>query len=180
MFVSLSVKAVHLELVTGLTTETFIAALRRFIACRGHPTVIWSDHGTNFVGANNQLKEFIKFIKDKDTKGKITDFCASRNIEWRFIPERSPHFGGLWEVAVKSMKFHLKRITSEVKLTYEDMSTFICQIEACLNSRPLIPLNHTDNVSIDVLTPGHFLIGHSLVALPDKSNPSQSISLLRR
>ena len=60
VFVSLSVKAVHLELVSDLTTEAFIAALRRFMARRGHPSMIWSDNGTNFRGANRELREFLK------------------------------------------------------------------------------------------------------------------------
>ena len=51
VFVSLSVKAVHLELVSDLTTDAFLASLRRLIARRGKPSLIWSDHGTNFVGA---------------------------------------------------------------------------------------------------------------------------------
>ena len=73
-------------------------------------------------------------------------------IEWRFIPERSPHFGGIWESAVKSMKYHLRQITSDVKFTFEEMSTVLCQIEACMNSRPLIPLNQTDDSIAEVLT----------------------------
>ena len=181
LFVSLSIKAVHLEIVSDLTTEAFIAALRRFISRRGHPTLIWSDNGTNFVGADNQLKDLFHFMKTRTTVETIAEFCASRNVEWRFIPERSPHFGGLWEAAVKSMKFHLRRIVGDVKLTFEEMSTVICQIEACLNSRPLIPLCNSDcNDEADVLTPGHFLIGHQLTALPDKSNADSEITTMRR
>ena len=82
LFVSLAVKAVHLELVTYLTSEAFIAALRRFIARRGHPSLMWSDNGTNFVGANRQLKELFQFIKQQTTEEAIIEFCSSRNIEW--------------------------------------------------------------------------------------------------
>lgn len=102
IYVSLSVKAVHLELVSDLTSEAFIAALRRFIACRGYPSLLWTDNGTNFVGADRQLKELFQFIKSQSTVRAISEFCSSKSIEWRFIPERSPHFGGLWEAAVKS------------------------------------------------------------------------------
>ncbi len=56
LFVCLAVKAVHLELVSDLTTDAFVAALRRFVARRGCPTLIWSDHGSNFVGAKRELK----------------------------------------------------------------------------------------------------------------------------
>ena len=134
LFVSLTVKAVHLELVSDLTTEAFIATLRRFIGRRGLPTLILSDHGTNFVGANREIKHLFQFLKDEHSQITISNFCASQMIEWRFIPERAPHFGGLWESAVKSMKTHLRRVTSSVKLTFEEMTTILCQIEACLNS----------------------------------------------
>ena len=123
IFVSLSVKAVHLELVSDLTTDAFVAALRRFIARRGKPSLIWSDHGTNFVGAARELKEFINFFQNQKTQGSISEFCAIQNITWQFIPERTPHFGRLWEVAVKRMKTHLTRVVGETKLTFEEFAT---------------------------------------------------------
>jgi hypothetical protein len=112
VFVSLTVKAVHLEAVSDLTTEAFIATLRRFIARRGKPSLIWSDHGSNFVGAARELRELFDFLKQQKSEEVISEFCSSQNIVWDFIPERAPHFGGLWEAAVKSMKTHLKRVVS--------------------------------------------------------------------
>ena len=85
VFVSLSVKAVHLELVSDLTTEAFIAALRRFTARRGKPSLIWSDHGSNFVGAIRELKVMFDFLKLQTTQGVISDFCSSQNIDWRVL-----------------------------------------------------------------------------------------------
>ena len=82
VFVSLSVKAVHLEAVSDLTTEAFIACLRRFVARRGKPKTIWSDHGTNFVGAKRQLAEMSQFLRQQDTNKVIVDFCSSQNIVW--------------------------------------------------------------------------------------------------
>ena len=107
VFVSLSVKAVHLELVSELTTEAFIACLRRFVSRRGKPQVIWSDNGTNFVGANRELSEIFNFLKQQVVQEKVSDFCSSERIKWKFIPQCAPHFGGLWEAAVKSTKIHL-------------------------------------------------------------------------
>ena len=179
VFVSLSVKAVHLELVSDLTSEAFIACLRRFVARRGKPSLILSDHGTNFIGANRELKEFVDFLKHQRTQGAISEFCSTQHMQWKFIPEHAPHFGGLWEAAVKSMKTHLKRIVSSVKLTFEEFTTVLTQIEACLNSRPLVPLSCDDD-GIDVLTPGHFLIGRPLESLPDPAFSYRSVSLLRR
>ena len=179
VFVSLSVKAVHLEAVTDLTTDAFIAALRRFIARRGKPSMIWSDHGTNFVGANREIQDLIKFLKQQRTAAVVSQFCSAQGIAWKFIPERAPHFGGLWEAAVKSMKRHLRRVMSEVKLTFEELTTLLTQIEACLNSRPLAPLP-SEGDSLEPLTPGHFLIGRSLEALPDPPASFHPLSLLRR
>ncbi len=101
VFVSLSVKAVHLELVSDLTTEAFIACFRRFIARRGRPSLVWSDHGSNFVGASRHLKELLfEFLQEQESRKVISNFCTDQNIVWDFIPERAPHFGGLWEAAV--------------------------------------------------------------------------------
>ena len=109
IFVSLAVKAVHVELVSDLTTEAFLATLRQFIARHGVPTLIWSDHGTNFVGAKREFKELYQFLEQGKLQGILSDFCASRNIEWRFLPEHGPHLGGLWEVAIKIVKKHIRR-----------------------------------------------------------------------
>ena len=179
VFVALSVKAVHLELVSDLTTEAFLACLRRFIARRGKPSLVWSDHGSNFVGAARELKDLVKFLDQQKTQKVVSEFCSTQRIQWQFIPERAPHFGGLWEAAVKSLKTHLKRIVGEVKLTFEELSTVLTQIEACLNSRPLVAFPGSED-GIEALTPGHFLVGRPLESFPDPSFSYQSLSLLRR
>ena len=178
VFVSLSVKAVHLELVTDLTSEAFIACLKRFISRRGLPSLIWSDNGTNFTGAARDLKELYHFLKQSSTQDDISHYLSDNHITWRFIPQHAPHFGGIWEAAIKSMKTHLRRILGNVKLTYEELSTLLIQIEACLNSRPLTPIADDDD-GIEALTPGHFLIGKPLTALPEVA-PPESLSLLKR
>ena len=119
-------------------------------------------------------------VADRATQGAVSDFCSTCNIQWKFIPERAPHFGGIWESAVKGVKTHLKRIVSPVKLTFEEFSTVLSQIEACLNSRPLTPMNSPDDDGVTVLTPGHFLIGKPLVALPNSQLSYRSMSLLKR
>ncbi|XP_008182365.1 uncharacterized protein LOC103309228 [Acyrthosiphon pisum] len=109
-------------------------------------------------------------------KDRIHQFMTNHEITWHFIPPRAPHFGGLWEAAVRSIKKHLNRNVALVKLTYDEFYTLLVQIEACLNSRPLTPLS-TDPLDLSVLTPGHFLIGDSLVSLPepDISNVAQNL-----
>lgn len=122
---------------------------------------IYSDNGTNFVKANKELKELHNMFTTATEVEKIANMLAGQGISWHFIPPRAPHFGGLWEAAVKSFKYHCKRIIGNALLTFEEFSTISTQIEAILNSRPLIPLSE-DPTDLSVLTPGHFLIGVSL------------------
>ena len=91
---------------------------------------------------------------------------AQDGVAWTFIPPRAPHFGGLWEAAVKAFKHHLKRVVGEAKLTFEEFTTLSTQIEACLNSRPLSSLSR-DPQELTALTPGYFLIGTAPTALPE-------------
>lgn len=86
-------------------------------------------------------------------------------INWNFNPPRTPHFGGIWEAAVKALKHHLRRVIGETLLSYEELSTLICEIEALLNSRPVTPTS-SDPKDLNVFTPGHFLIGESLLSIP--------------
>ena len=178
VFVSLSTKAVHLELVSDLTTDAFIACLRRFISRRGKPRVIWSDHGSNFVGAARELRELFEFLTQQKTEKTVSEFCSTQEIQWDFIPEHAPHFGGIWEAAVKSFKLHLRRIVGEVKLTFEELTTVLTQIEGFLNSRPLVAIPNSEG--LEALTPGNFLIGRPIEALPDPKSSFASPSLVRR
>ncbi|XP_011171251.2 uncharacterized protein LOC105203984 [Solenopsis invicta] len=165
VFVCFSTKAVHLEIVTDLTSETFLGAFKRFMSRRGRPSCMYSDNGTTFVGARKQIKELYNCINDHDTRLAMQRFMRDNEIEWRFIPPHAPHVGGLWEAAVKSAKSHINRVLGNANLTYEEMQTVLCEVEAVLNSRPLIPLSDYPN-DLHCITPGHFLIGAALYSFP--------------
>ena len=167
IFVCFATKAVHLELVSDLTTDAFLAALRRFVSRRGLPTDIHSDNGTNFIGAKNDLADLYRFLSAETTSSSIQAYLLSNRINWHCIPERAPHFGGLWEAAVKSTKHHLRRVIGLQRLDFEEFSTILTQIEACLNSRPLCATTSHSQDGILVLTPGHFLVGRPLQAYPE-------------
>ena len=136
IFVCFTTKAAHLEAVSDLTTEAFIAALKRFVSRRGLSQELFSDNGSNFIGAANDLKDFYSFLSSQPFQNSFSHFLLSQKIVWHFSPERAPHFGGLWEAAVRSTKHHLKRVVGLQRLTFEELTTLLCQIECCLNSRP--------------------------------------------
>lgn len=155
VFVCMATKAVHLELVSDLSTSAFLAALRRMIARRGKPGHIYSDNGTNFVGASRVLDREMEELKHTFNQEFMAE-VAEMEINWHFNAPSWPTAGGLWEAAVKSLKYHLKRVIGEQKLTYEELTTILTQIEACLNSRPLCTISE-DPEDLNYLTPSHFL-----------------------
>ena len=107
LFACLAVKAAHIELVKDLSTPMFMAALQRFISRCGVPSHVYSDHDTNFVGADRELNELYQWLDRQHVQTEIQDSSCNLAIEWHFILEHSPHSGGLWEAAVKSTKVHL-------------------------------------------------------------------------
>ncbi|CAK9821001.1 hypothetical protein ANTPLA_LOCUS11030 [Anthophora plagiata] len=167
IFICLATKAVHIELVSDLSTDAFLAALRRFFARRGKSTDLYSDNATNFVGANHNLRDLHELLQSKTHNDYIKHHLVNENINWHFIPPRAPHFGGLWEAAVKSFKYHLIRVLGNTLLTYEAFNTCIIEIEAILNSRPITPLS-SDPTDYTALTPGHFLIGDAITNIPER------------
>ncbi|XP_062556659.1 uncharacterized protein LOC134221482 [Armigeres subalbatus] len=164
VFVCLSTKAVHLELVGNLSTESFIASLKRFAARRGVLKNIYCDNATNFVGARRILNEFLQLFKSQQNRLDVTRQCSTEGIQFSFIPPRSPHFGGIWEAAVKSLKTHLRRTLANALVTTEQFHTLLTQVEALLNSRPLTQLSNSPE-DLDVLTPDHFLAHRPLTPL---------------
>ena len=154
VFICCTIKAVHLEVTSDLSSETFIAALDRFLSRRGNVKHIYSDNGTTFVGTNNSISNLNRIVQ----MDKTQSFLLNNDITWHFIPPRSAHFGGLWEAMVKSVKYHLKRINKEMVFSFEELVTLTTSIEGVLNSRPITPLSDDPNDPTP-LTPGLLLNG---------------------
>ncbi|XP_053968421.1 uncharacterized protein LOC128869845 [Anastrepha ludens] len=106
-------------------------------------------------------------------------YSSKVGITWPFIPPGAPNFGGLWEAGVKSMKHHLKRVINLTPLTFEEFYTILKQVEACLNSRPMTAISD-DPQDLTALTPGHFLVGRALTAIPEQNILDEKLGFLKR
>jgi hypothetical protein len=175
VFVCFSTKAIHLEATSDLTTEKFLAAFARFVARRGCPQHVYSDNGKTFVGASKALStDFMKAVK-VDLANKY----SHQNLAWHFNPPSAPHMGGLWEAGVKSFKTLFYKSTSSLKYTFEELSTLLSKVEACLNSRPISPMSESPT-DLLALTPGHFLIGGPLMSVAEPEIQEDAISIINR
>ncbi|XP_060802199.1 uncharacterized protein LOC132902161 [Amyelois transitella] len=155
LFTCLTTRAVHVELATSLSTDSMIMALRRFAARRGMPKVIYSDNGTNFVGANRELKEAVEALKKEEVEAAADNI----GVRWKFIPPGAPNMGGAWERLVRSVKTSLTAVLKEKNPSEETLHTLLLEVEHIINSRPLTELEDCTNP--ESLTPNHFLIGRS-------------------
>lgn len=151
-------RAVHLELVSSLSTESFILAVRRFIARRGRPTTIHSDNAKNFIGTYNALKAI--------DWSEIEDFAIKKKLQWKFSPPSSPWWGGFWERLIGLLKNVLRKVLGKACLDEEELATILCDAESLINSRPLTYLSE-DPEDLVALSPLMFLQEIKEVGVPD-------------
>ena len=151
-------RALHLELVPDMNTSTFVNCFRRFCARRGTPQIVVSDNAKTFKATS---KLFQTLMKDS----KFQEILLSKRIDWRFNLERSPWWGGFFERMVRSVKRCARKVLGNAKLTFDELSTVLSEIECTLNSRPLMYVY--DEPEEQILTPSHLLTGHRISDLPD-------------
>ncbi|KAL7852287.1 hypothetical protein SRHO_G00180720 [Serrasalmus rhombeus] len=161
IFTCLTVRAVHIEMAQSLDTDSFIHALRRFIARRGQVLEMRSDNGTNFVGAERELK---KAIQEWNTS-KIENTLLQHSIKWMFNPPSGSHHGGVWERMIRSIRKVLNSTLRMQNLDEEGLHTFLCEAEAILNSRPITTPSNDPN-DMEALTPNHLLLLKTRPSMP--------------
>ena len=152
----LVVRAVHIEIAHSLNTSSCIMALQNFIARRGIPLELFSDRGTNFIGANRELNEALRSLD----RNKLMQEFVTPLTKWSFLPPSSPHMGGSWERLVQSVKKVLRNMHLPRTPTDEVLRNSLIEVENIINSRPLtyVPIENSES---EALTPNHFLLGSS-------------------
>ena len=171
IFVCFNSRAVHIEDASSLETDVFIQVLRRFVSNRSCPKMIWTDNGTNFTGAERELRQSINNWK----KETIQNEMRSKEIEWdicpvskwRFQPPAASHMSGVWERLIRSVRKSMKAIIGHPHsfLNKETLRTLFAEVVTILNSRPLCPSSEDPN-DLEPLTPNHLLIQRRSLAIP--------------
>lgn len=133
IFTCLSVRAIHIEAIHSLDTDSFIGAFRRFITRRCQPLLMRSDNGGNFVKADKELREAVRDWN----QDKIHGFLLARNIKWIFNPPTGSHHGGVWERCIRTVRKVMKALMKEQPLDDEGLLTLMCEVEAIINGRPI-------------------------------------------
>ncbi|GBN44278.1 hypothetical protein AVEN_211377-1 [Araneus ventricosus] len=151
-------RALHLELVSSLSTDAFLLSFRRFVARRGRPRIIYSDNGTNFRGAYNELAAI--------DWNEVSRYAEIQRITWKFIPPTAAWWGGFWERLVRTVKDLLRRTLGKAIFTYEELLTILCECEKVVNSRPLTYLSE-DMQNLTPVTPAMCLFDISTAEVKD-------------
>ena len=163
LFTCAATRAVHLELVCDMKTERFLLALRRMIVRRGVCSIIRSDNAKTFKAANKELQRCWRVLESDQTQTALSE----KKIQWKFIVEKAPWWGGFYERLEKSVKTPLKKLFAKAMLHAEQLTTILAKIEAQLNSYPLTYLG-VDPDDYRVITPAQILIGRNLQVCPTK------------
>ena len=155
LFTCLATRAVHLEMSYALDSDSFINAFVRMVSRRGAPSYVVSDKGTNFVGAEREMRELIENLDQEKIVRETTKY---QPITWKFNPPSAPHFGGVFEALMKSAKKAIKIILGDADIRDEELHTAICGAEEMINSRPITYLGADPNDPAP-LTPNHLIVG---------------------
>ena len=162
VFCCMSSRAVHAELASTLSTESFLLAYQRFTSLRGHPLKVWSDPGTNFVGARPVLAELYAFLGEQN-KETLEEFAAKHGTEWtwKISPADSPHRNGAAEAAVRIMKKALQSLRKGTDLSFNEFLTVLQLAANLANERPIDARTQSLEDRLKYITPNSLLLGRA-------------------
>ncbi|XP_039509456.1 uncharacterized protein LOC120464180 [Pimephales promelas] len=161
LFTCLTIRAVHIEIADSLDTDSCINALRRFISRRGQVSVMRSDNGTNFVGAERELREALRNLNHN----KIENTLLQKGIEWIFNSPTASHQGGVWERQIRTIRKILNALLKEQTINEDSLHTIMCEVESIINNRPITSTSEDPN-DLEALTPNHLLLLKTQPSLP--------------
>ena len=164
LFTCMASRAIHIEVAHSMETDSFLQALRRVIARRGPIRELPSDRGTNFVGAENELKRALQEMDDEKIKAEL----LTHNIDSIRNPATASNFGGAWERQIRSVRNIMAALMKQHghSLDDESLRTLLCEVEAVVNGRPLTTETLSDPLSPLPLTPSTLLTGKTKLILP--------------
>ncbi|XP_042610577.1 uncharacterized protein LOC109111550 [Cyprinus carpio] len=160
IFKCMTTRATHLDLLSSIDSDSFLMALRRFIARRGKPYELLCDQGTNFKGGERELNDAFATLQNE-----LQSHLANQQIKFTYNPPSAPHFGGCWEREIRSIKAALRVTIGAQTVTEEVLRTVLIEVEGILNSKPL-GYTSSDVADLDPITPYCFLIGRRDASLP--------------
>ena len=167
LFTCATSRAVHLEVVTDLSTATFMLAFRRFVGRRSLPELMISDNATTYEAAADELKKLF-------SSEELHTALGIRGTTWKFIPKKAPWFGGFWERLIGLTKTTIKKILGRAHVSLLVLQTIVVEVELILNNRPLTYLSD-DVRDPEPLTPSHILYGRMLTNLPHELVPQEHV-----
>ena len=164
VFTCLAIRAVHIEIAHDLSTDSFIQAFQRFVSRRGPPLEIYSDNGTNFKGAEADIKNALECWN----QSRIQDQLRKRSIKWHFNPPGASHAGGIWERIIRSIRKIFRSLLGSQVVNDETLLTFMAEVEKILNDRPLTRQTE-DPADLNPLTPSKLLLLRQNSSIPPGS-----------
>lgn len=133
VFTCLAIRAIHIEIAHDLSTDSFIQAVSRFVGRRGPPKELFSDNGTNFRGAEAEVKQMLQ----NWNKTKILDRLRKQGIQWHFSAPYASHTGGVWERMIRTVRKNMRALVGDRLVDDETLLTVMCEVEKMINDRPL-------------------------------------------
>jgi len=168
LFTCANTRAIHLEVVTDLTEETFLLEFRRFAGRRSLPKLMISDNASTYQSAAKELEMML-------SSATLSEQLMKQGTTWQFIPKRAPWYGGFWERLIGLTKTTLKKVFGRTFISLSTLQTIAVEVEAVLNDRPLMYIS-TDLDDPEPLCPSHLLYGQTIITLQYPCASKEDIS----